>query len=39
MKDCVGIIISFAYFFGLLIVSQHIPLKTLEGKENLYILC
>lgn len=34
MKDCVGIIISFAYFFGLLIVSQHIPLKTLEGKRK-----
>lgn len=34
MNNLVGVIISFAYFWGLLIISQYIPLKTLEGKRK-----
>lgn len=34
MNNLVGVIVSFVYFFGLLIASQYIPLKTLEGKRK-----
>jgi len=34
MNNFIGIVVSFAYFFGLLIASQYMPFKTLEGKRK-----
>ncbi len=34
MNNLIGVIISYIYFFGLLLISPYLPCKTLEGKRK-----